>query len=130
MNKLIYDNCASQEQARMSASPFMHVMDINRFENSNACIVKNGVVGGNNQATKTRKPCLVDLENDLMGRVRPATKCSEYQYRPNPNGTSQGIEYIKPVEHPVVDPSKFMPVPSCGVFVDRQMYNFTNNQFM
>lgn len=119
----MYDICATQEEIRMSMAPINHMLDVNRYENKQNCVPQYGIVGGN-PTTSVPKWNLVDIENDLHGLVRPATKCSEYYYRPSQNGTSQGVEYIKPVKHPRIDPGKVATVPKCGVFLDRPKYDF------
>lgn len=121
--RLMYDFCSTQESTRLSVSPFNHRMDINRYENKTLCLPEYGIIG-TNSVTMTPKPNLVDVENDLQGRVRPSTKCSEYMYKPRPDGKSQGVEYIKPVQHPMIDPNEFVPLPKCGVFIDRNSYDF------
>jgi hypothetical protein len=60
-----------------------------------------GTIGGTNVSHVNAN--LVDLENELMNRNRPNTKCPSYLF--NPNEPVGGKEYIKPVQHPRLDTS-------------------------
>ena len=117
MNRLCYDACYTQERVRESTSPFMYVMNTNMYVNDRNCFPDAvGIVGGN-PTTQTPMPALIDVESDLQGRDRPATKCSEFKYHPNPpTFTSYGYAPFKDCRPLMVDPSKFVPLPRCGVF--------------
>jgi hypothetical protein len=72
-----------------------------------------GIVGGT--AVSHISGNLVDLENDLRGQTRPATKCPEYYYRPPQGNKLESREYIKPVNHPVLDLTP-KHLPACQMF--------------
>lgn len=113
MNRLKYDECAYSAQLKQSLSPFEYIVDPVKYENCKQCRMELGVVGGT--AVSHIKGNLVDLENDLRNQNRPNTKCPAYKWQPNQ--PVQGKEYIKPVQHPLVDTTK-MHLPSC------QMHDF------
>jgi hypothetical protein len=69
-----------------------------------------GILGGT--SVSHVKGNLVDLENDLRGQNRPVTNCDKYKYIPREDDYVQGVEYIKPVQHPKVDTNK-IHLPAC-----------------
>lgn len=85
LNQLRYDTCAYQHDVTQSVGVLGWVMDSNRNENCNKCRIEFGVVGGTNVGHPTGP--IVDLESDLRGITRLATKCPTLQYlNPCPNG--------------------------------------------
>lgn len=117
MNRLMYDTCATQDAATRSTMPINYMLDITKYERCGPCYPSVGVAGGNN--VSVTNGLRVDVENDLMGRVRPVTKCPVYEYGPGQSVVSQGVEYIKPVQHPKIDASNVTHLRECPVFFDR-----------
>lgn len=103
MNRLIYDTCSYSADLQQSVGPLSYILDPVRYENCQKCRPELGVVGGT--AVSHISGNLVDLENDLRGQNRPATRCPSYKFMPANNNTLQGKEYIKPVQHPTIDTS-------------------------
>lgn len=103
MNRLIYDSCSYNAELQQSTAPLSYILDPIRYENCQKCRPELGIVGGT--AVSHINGNLVDLENDLRGQTRPATKCAAYKYLPPQGNTLQGKEYIKPVVHPEIDTS-------------------------
>ena len=103
MNRLIYDSCSYQTDLNQSVAPLSYILDPVRYENCQKCRPELGIVGGT--AVSHINGNLVDLENDLRGQNRPATRCPSYQYVPPSGNVLQGKEYIKPVQHPAIDTS-------------------------
>lgn len=103
MNRLIYDSCSYNTDLQQSVAPLTYILDPIRYENCQKCRPELGVVGGT--AVSHINGNLVDLENDLRGQNRPATRCPSYKYVPPQGNTLQGKEYIKPVQHPTIDTS-------------------------
>lgn len=101
MNRLKYDSCTYDKELMQSTAPFNYVLDPVKYENCNKCRMQLGIVGGT--AVSHIHGNLVDLENDLRGQNRPATRCASYKYAPRSDFTLQGKEYIKPVCHPTID---------------------------
>ena len=62
-NRLIYDDCASANHTNDNKNQLSWVVDNNRFENGNKCMVDLGVASGN-----------TSLRNDLSDRVDIETK--------------------------------------------------------
>lgn len=119
MNRLMYDSCATQDATNRSTAPINYMLDITKYERCGPCHPSVGIVGGNN--VSVTNGLRVDVENDLMGRVRPVTKCPTYMYGPDQSTVSQGVEYIKPVHHPRIDSGDVSHLHSCPVFFDRPM---------
>jgi len=116
MNRTIYDPCAYRQELNQSVSPLSFVLDPIKYQHCDKCRPELGILGGTNVSHPMGN--LVDLENDLRGANRPATRCPEYKYLPTGKKRVQGKEYIKPVCHPVVDtrmrhlkPCQFMTLP-------------------
>ena len=101
MNRLRYDSCSYNADLNQSVAPLSYILDPVRFENCQKCRPELGLVGGT--AVSHINGNLVDLENDLRGQNRPATKCANYKYLPPTGNVLQGKEYIKPVQHPEID---------------------------
>lgn len=101
MNRTTYDSCSYQQELKQSTGPISYILDPIKYENCNKCRMQLGIVGGT--AVSHIKGNLVDLENDLRGQTRPATKCANYKYAPRNDNIVQGKEYIKPVCHPEID---------------------------
>lgn len=103
MNRLSYDTCAYSKALSESVAPLDYMLDKSKYEHCDRCRIELGVVGGTAVSHVTGN--LVDLENNLLGIDRPSTKCPSYKFIPpkHPDDPLQGKEYIKPVEHPVID---------------------------
>jgi hypothetical protein len=109
-NRLKFDRCEYRQSLLQSVSPLNYVLDPVKFEHCNKCRPELGLVGGT--AVSHINGNLVDLENDLRGQNRPGTRCPNYKYLPSDGHTIQGKEYIKPVEHPVID-TRMNHLPTC-----------------
>ena len=102
LNRLRYDSCAYNQALTQSVSPLEFILDPIKYEHCQKCRMELGIIGGT--AVSHIKGNLVDLENDLRGQNRPNTHCPAYKYLPiEESGVLQGKEYIKPVQHPVID---------------------------
>lgn len=84
-NRLPYDNCAYKHALHENVGTLAYVLDPSKFENCNKCRMELGIVGGTN--VSHIKGNLVDLETDLRGTTRVASKCPTKKYiNPCPNG--------------------------------------------
>ena len=84
-NRLIYDTCAYKHSLAESVGTLGWVLDPSRFENCNKCRIEFGVVGGTN--VSHAKGNLVDLETELRGTTKLASKCPTLKYQnPCPTG--------------------------------------------
>ena len=84
-NNLSYDNCAYKHQLNESVGTLAYMLDPSRYENCNKCRMELGIIGGTN--VSHIKGNLVDLETDLRGTTRHASKCPTKKYlNPCPNG--------------------------------------------
>jgi hypothetical protein len=101
MNRLIYDTCNYNADLKQSTTPLSYMLDPIRYENCQKCRPELGIVGGTSVSHISGN--LVDLENDLRGQTRPATRCPAYQYMPPTGDVLSSKEYIKPVTHPDID---------------------------
>lgn len=103
MNRLSYDTCAYSKALSESVAPLDYMLDKAKYEHCDRCRIELGLVGGT--AVSHVAGNLVDLENNLFGIDRPSTKCPSFKYQPvaHPGAPLQGKEYIKPVQHPVID---------------------------
>ncbi len=78
-NRLIYDTCAYKHTLSQSVGPLAYVLDPSKYEHCHKCRIELGVVGGT--AVSHIKGNLVDLETDLRGQTRLASKCPELKYQ-------------------------------------------------
>lgn len=101
MNRTLYDTCAYNKQLEESVAPINYLLDPIKNERCDRCRVKLGIVGGT--AVSHVKGNMVDLESNLFGIDRPATRCPDYKFLPPTDNSVQGKEYIKPVCHPRID---------------------------
>lgn len=76
----IYDTCATKKSTEEATGVLSYLMDPNKFYNCNPCRVEQGTVGGNNVSLYEGN--IVDLESDLSGRTRVATKCPSNKFLP------------------------------------------------
>ena len=85
-NRLRYDTCAYKNYLAESVGTLGWVLDPSRYENCNNCRIEHGIVGGND--VSIIKGNMVDLESDLKGQTRLASKCPTLNYiNPCPTGT-------------------------------------------
>jgi hypothetical protein len=110
MNRTMYDACSYNHELYQSVAPGSYVLDPVKYEHCNKCRHELGIVGGT--AVSHISGNLVDLENNLRGQTHPVTKCPEYKYMPRCDQKVQGKEYIKPVQHPLID-TRPKHLPSC-----------------
>jgi hypothetical protein len=100
-NRLSYDPCSYKQALHQSVAPIHYSLDPIKYEHKGKCRVDFGIVGGTNVSHITGN--LVDLENNLRGQTFPSTRCSEYKFKPSINNNITSSEYIKPVQHPIID---------------------------
>ena len=112
-NRLQYDNCAYTHQLHESVGTLAYILDPSRYENCNKCRMEFGLVGGTN--VSHIKGNLVDLETDLKGITRLATKCPTKKYLnpcPNEDMTTCHPDHIKINAKP------------CNVFIYAYIYGY------
>lgn len=113
MTRAEYDACSYDRELKQSVAPISYVLDPIKYEHCDKCRIELGVVGGS--AVSHVRGNLVDLENDLRGQNRPATRCPEYKFVPRDDNILQGKEYIKPVAHPEID-TRMVHLKPCQMF--------------
>ena len=100
-NRLTYDECSYKQALYQSVAPINYTLDPIKYEHKDKCRMEFGIVGGTNVSHISGN--LVDLENNLRGQTYPSTKCSSYKYQPQKGDKITSKEYIKPVQHPMID---------------------------
>jgi hypothetical protein len=100
-NKLSYDNCQYKANLEANVSQLSYILDNNRFASCNKCFNNLGLVGGT--AVSHVAGNLVDLESNLIGIDREASKCPSMKYIPNNDNAALGADYYRPVCTNVVD---------------------------
>jgi len=86
-NRLRYDQCAYKTDLNQSVGPLEYILNPMKYENCQKCRHEFGLVGGT--AVSHIKGNLVDLENDLRGQTRSATKCPSRKYAPSKGSSLQ-----------------------------------------
>lgn len=86
-NRLMYDTCAYKKEIDQSTSPLAYNLDPLKYENCSKCRMELGIIGGTN--VSHIRGNMVDLENDLRGQTRLASKCPSKKYIPACNDQKQ-----------------------------------------
>ena len=73
-----YDQCAYQSEILQSVGSLNWILDTSRFINNNPTRIAFGVTGGNDVSIV--KGNMVDVESDLMGVGRTASKCPSLKF--------------------------------------------------
>ncbi len=94
-NRLMYDACTYESKVKTSTGPYQYAIYNGKFENSSKCTIERNVVGGNHVSLYSGN--LVDLESDLRGQTRLASKCPTRKYTPkNLDMTSyHGLNHVQ-----------------------------------
>jgi hypothetical protein len=74
------DPCELKKRNDERSSIHGYLMDPNKFYHANPSYIEKGIVGGNTVSLFSQN--LVDLESDLSGRTRAATKCPSGKFLP------------------------------------------------
>lgn len=111
MNRLRYDECQYNFSLHQSVAPIGYVLDPIKYRHTHLCRPQLGIVGGT--AVSHVDANLVAVENDLRGQTRPSTKCPDFKYTPRDDFMSVSKEYIKPVQHPVIDSRQTIHLQDC-----------------
>jgi len=83
-NRLSADFCAYRNQLAQEVGEFAYVIDDCRYVHKNPRAISFGVVGGNDVSIVKN---MVDLESDLKGQTRLASRCPTLYYQnPCPSG--------------------------------------------
>ena len=77
-NRLIYDTDASLSRTEQSIGTLGYMLNPQKYENFNKCRMELGVFGGSE--VSNIKGNLVDLESDLYGVTRKASKAPNKKY--------------------------------------------------
>lgn len=89
--KLSYDTCAYKNDLAQSVGTLGWVIDPSRFENYSKSRIEFGIVGGND--VSLIKGNMTDLESDLKGQTRLASKCPQLDYlNPCPKGSMNSCQ--------------------------------------
>mgnify|MGYP001163521012 CR=1 FL=1 len=73
-NRLMYDECASLNHTKDNKNQLSWIVDNNRFENTNNCMIDLGTNGGNTTVNNTIAD-RVDIESKLRGNGNYDSKC-------------------------------------------------------
>ena len=83
-NKLRYDTCAYKNELAQTVGTFAYVIDDCRYVHQQPRRVEFGLVAGNDVSIANN---MVDIESDLKGQTRLASKCPTLEYlNPCPAG--------------------------------------------
>jgi hypothetical protein len=79
-NRLRFDSCAYRNQLAQEVGEFAYVIDDCRYVHKNPTRINFGIVGGNDVSIVGRNQ-MVDLESDLKGQTRLASRCPTLYYQ-------------------------------------------------
>ena len=77
-SRLSYDNCSYKSERLQSVGTLNWVLSTDRFINNNPTRIAFGILGGNDVSIV--KGNMVDVESDLMGVGRTASKCPSLKF--------------------------------------------------
>jgi hypothetical protein len=90
---LIYDSCAYKNDLAQEVGTFAYMVDDCRYVHKNPARIEFGIVGGNDVSIvgsgkgRNGASSMVDLESDLKGQTRLASRCPTLYYQnPCPKG--------------------------------------------
>lgn len=120
-NRLIYDDCLYKKIVKQSTDANHYMMDVSKYENCNKCRIDLGVVGGS--AVSHIRGNLVDLENELRGQNRNASRCPLNHYVPSK--LTEDNHYYQPSS------IKIQETPNReGRFIDTRMHHLPSCQMV
>jgi hypothetical protein len=90
--KLSYDNCSYKANLEGNVSHLSYTMDPVKFYNCNKCRNEIGMVGGT--AVSHVSGNIVDMESNLFGIDREASKCAAMKYVPK-DDKAEGTKYYQ-----------------------------------
>lgn len=89
-------------------------MDVNRYYNPNVKRIEQGIVGGND--VSIYKGDLVNLDSELRGITRPATKCPTGLYQPKTLIQNEAVLNCKDLESCAYERNKQLThLPSANI---------------
>lgn len=92
-DKIDRDDVLNDLNVKQSLQINSYIMDNTKFENKNKARVEFGILGGT--TVSHVKSNLVDVENDLYGITRDATRCPDFKYMPPENNALEPIKLFK-----------------------------------
>lgn len=91
-NRLKYDTCSLVQENKTNVSTLGYLLSPLPFEHGNKCRHEFGLVGGT--AVSHIQGNLVDMESDLRGQTRAASRCAAARFQPAKN-----FEPEQPTQH-------------------------------
>lgn len=79
-NRLIYDTVTYKSKLRENINSSNYAFLTDKFKNTSKCRIEFGLTGGN--GVSIYNGSLVDLESDLRGQTRKASKAPSEKYHP------------------------------------------------
>ena len=95
------DPCNYSQELEGNVSYVSYLLDSVKYDSCNKCRPELGLVGGT--AVSHVSGNLVDLESNLFGIDRDASRCPSTKYTPRADQIVQGSQFIKPVCRPSID---------------------------
>lgn len=107
--KLSYDDCAYKTNLAQNVGVLSYTMDSVKFNSCAKCRPEVGLVGGT--AVSHVAGNLVDLESNLIGIDREASRCAAMKYLPQVDKAA-GADFYRPVCTNTID-TRMRHLPSC-----------------
>ena len=86
--RLSYDNCSYKSEILQSVGTLSYTLDVLQFQHPNPTRIAFGILSGND--TSIVKGNMVDVESDLMGVGRTASKCPSLKFLNECSGKNFG----------------------------------------
>jgi hypothetical protein len=113
--RLSFDEATYANKMRETTTPHGYIMDPVRFEHCQKCRHEFGLVGGANVSHNATN--LVDIETELRGQSRTATKCpsGEFPHKQLPiSETKLHLPACQMIKYPPLVVPQLPPIQSCG----------------
>lgn len=104
-SRVAYDTCSYSQKLNENVSQISYILDPLKYKHCSPCRNELGLVGGNNVSKINGN--IVDLESNLFGIDREASRCSTMKYIPG-EFKSKGL-YKKDCHKPIDVTPKHLP---------------------
>ena len=115
LQRLSQDSDAYANAIREGTTPFGYIVNPMKYEHCQKCRHEFGLVGGANVSHNATN--LVDIETELRGQTRSATKCpsNEFPHRQLPiSETKLHLPSCQMIKYPPLVVPQLPPIETCG----------------
>jgi len=115
-NRLTDDLCQYSRTLKQSVDPLAYLLDPIKHEHCRQCRMKLGIVGGT-AVSHMVGVNMVDVESELFGQTRVATKCPALHYDPRRDAPTANMKHLPGCQlayYRRVPTATWTPPPRCA----------------